>query len=120
MVRLKAFCALELGDLFSERFTLERSQALTYTADNLVQMRRWVEARVDEGVETLNDELRAAEPEQGRGRRSERERSQRFHMHLVVLPVVVSFGLCLEPALFAGLSTGLAVGLVQLCSGDNM
>ena len=49
--------------------------AWTYTADNLVYVRRHGLARVNQGVETLGHELRAREPQQGiDARREERER----------------------------------------------
>lgn len=36
---------------------------MTYAADNLVEMRGWNLAGIDEGIEAIDDELRAGETE---------------------------------------------------------
>lgn len=56
----------------------------TYAADNLVKMWGWVDTGGDERIQTLNNKLRAAEPDEGRRRRRKRERSKRLHVHLSV------------------------------------
>jgi hypothetical protein len=54
----------------------------TDSADDLMEMRGWRESRVDQGVQTLDDELRASEPNQRIGGRDEREGDERGPLHL--------------------------------------
>jgi hypothetical protein len=73
MVALNAFCS---GQVMSVLFRTSRlflsvlglETAPTYTADDLVEMRRWVKAWGNKRIQPLDDQLRAIEPEQrGRG-----------------------------------------------------
>jgi len=56
---------------------------MTYTADDLVEMRRGVEAWVYQRVKPFDHELTASEPEEGRGWGGQREGCEGVEVHLV-------------------------------------
>lgn len=53
----------------------------SYSAYDLMEMRRWIDAGVYKGVEALDDELGAAEADEGMAGCDERERCERRPIH---------------------------------------